>query len=75
MNYAVVYQHWKLVTNNDISRVELYDLAADLAEKVDVATKNPGVVSTMLKQLKTWQSTLPKMPTGDVFSAERNAKK
>ncbi len=75
VNYAVVYQHWKLVTNNDTSRVELYDLAADLAEKVDVATKNPGVVTTMLKQLKTWQSTLPKMPTGDVFSAERNAKK
>ncbi|HBE95554.1 MAG TPA: hypothetical protein DDW68_00095 [Verrucomicrobiales bacterium] len=75
VNYAVVHQHWKLVTNNDTSRVELYDLAADLAEKVDVAAQNPGVVTTMLKQLKIWQSTLPEMPTGDVFSAERNAKK
>jgi len=75
VNYAVVQQHWKLVTNNDTSRVELYDLAADLAEKVDVAAKNPEVVTTMLKQLKTWQATLPEMPTGDVFSAERNAKK
>ncbi|MDG1073301.1 MAG: sulfatase-like hydrolase/transferase [Akkermansiaceae bacterium] len=75
VNYAVVQQHWKLVTNNDTSRVELYDLAADLAEKVDVAAKNPGVVTTMLKQLETWQSTLPEMPTGDVFSAEREAKK
>ena len=71
VNYAVVHQHWKLVCDEDQSRVELYDLAADLAEKTDVAAKNPKVVATMMGQLKSWKATLPEKPTGDVFSAER----
>jgi len=73
VNYAVVHQHWKLVCNENESRVELYDLAADLAEKVDLAAKKPQVVAAMLKQLKSWQATLPEKPTGNVFSAERKA--
>ncbi len=57
---------WKLVAHGDffprkpatLPKLELYDLAADPAEKNDVAQKNPKLVGQLHKRLRefgTWQ--------------------
>lgn len=72
VSYAVVDEHWKLVANNDLSFVELYDIADDLSEQNDLKDSNPEVVAKLLEQLKEWQASLPQSPSGPVFSAERS---
>ena len=72
VSYAVVDQAWKLVTNKDLSYVELYDLAGDPYEKHDQKGAKPEVVQQLLEKLEAWQSTLPAKPEGKVFSAERD---
>lgn len=72
VSFAVVDQTWKLVTNNDLSYVELYDIAKDVYEKDDLKAQHPETVKQLLKKLEAWQKTLPAKPEGDVFSAERN---
>ena len=68
----MVDQTWKLVTNNDLSHVELYDIAKDVSEKNDLKAQHPETVKQLLKKLGVWQKTLPTKPEGDVFSAERD---
>ena len=65
-------QTWKLVTNNDLSYVELYDIAKDAYEKNDLKAQHPETVKQLLKKLEAWQKTLPAKPEGNVFSAERD---
>ena len=71
VSYAVVDDHWKLVANNDLSYVELYDLTTDPLEQTDLKDEQPEVVKQLLKKVSTWQATLPAKPTGDIFSAQR----
>ena len=72
VSYAVVDQTWKLVLNNDQSYVELYDIAEDLYEEIDLKEQHPETVNRLLQKLKAWQATLPEGPEGDVFSDERD---
>nr|WP_197444147.1 hypothetical protein [Maioricimonas rarisocia] len=62
---------WKLVANRDVSHIELYDLRSDPLETTDVSDKQPAAVNELLAKLEAWQETLPKEPTGNVFSSER----
>ena len=71
VSYAVVDQTWKLVANQDLSYVELYDIAADPYEKNDLKKQNPEVVKQLLKEIDAWKATLPEKPEGDVFSELR----
>ena len=71
VSYAVVDQSWKLLTNNDLSYVELYQIATDVSEENDLKSEHPDTVKQLLKKLRSWQKTLPTKPGGDVFSAER----
>ncbi|MDF7808780.1 sulfatase-like hydrolase/transferase [Pontiellaceae bacterium B12219] len=70
-SYAVVDQTWKLVTNEDLSYVELYDISNDPYEKTDLKEQQPETVKQLIQLLENWQQTLPAKPEGDVFSAER----
>ena len=72
VSYAVVNQQWKLVANNDLSYVELYDLEKDPYEQNDLASANPEAVTQLKTLLTQWKKTLPTKPTGDIFSAERS---
>jgi arylsulfatase A-like enzyme len=74
VSYATVDQNWKLVTNNDSSYSELYDIVADPYEKTDLKDNHPEVVVRLLKNIDAWKATLPAKPTGDVFSAKRSGK-
>ena len=71
VSYAIVDQHWKLVSNEDASYVELFDIAADPYEKIDLREDEPEVVKQLLKKIDAWKATLPAKPTGNVFSGER----
>ena len=44
VSYAVVDQNWKLVSNNDSSYVELFNIAVDPYEKTDLKEREPEVV-------------------------------
>ncbi|MEX1048665.1 MAG: sulfatase-like hydrolase/transferase [Akkermansiaceae bacterium] len=70
-SFAVVDGHWKLLVNDDFSRLELYDLAADSLEQNDLGSARLEVVSELRGKLSQWQASLPPAPTGEVFSAER----
>jgi len=71
VSYAVVDGKWKLVVNKDLSHSELYDIATSPFEKEDLAEGNPKVVKELIAKIENWKATLPKKPTGNVFSAER----
>ena len=73
VSFAVVDRTWKLVTNYDLSYVELYDIASDPYEKNDLKGQHPEIVKQLHNELEAWQKTLPAKPVGDVFSAERNS--
>jgi arylsulfatase A-like enzyme len=53
---AVRMGRWKLVEFGD--NVRLFDLAADLGEKSDVATKNPNVVREMRGAFASWSAKM-----------------
>jgi len=72
VSYAVVHQHWKLLTNADSSYVELYDLAEDPLESTDLKADQPEVVAQLLEKLDAWKATLPEEPSGEVFSELRD---
>ncbi|MEO0448192.1 MAG: sulfatase-like hydrolase/transferase, partial [Verrucomicrobiota bacterium] len=72
VSWAVVQDHWKLVSNRDLSYHELYNIAADVSEQANLWEQQPEVGARLLAQLRDWQDTLPKNPTGNVFSEERS---
>jgi len=71
VSYATVDRNWKLLANNDLSYLELYDLVTDPLEKRDLKTSRPEVVAELSAKIRSWQSELPEKPTGGVFSTER----
>ncbi len=74
VSYAVVSKKWKMVTNRNSQYVELYDLVIDPFEKNDLKEKYPDKVKQLKKMLTQWQESLPKKPTGNVFSKLREKK-
>ncbi|MBT3480118.1 MAG: sulfatase-like hydrolase/transferase [Opitutales bacterium] len=69
--YAIVHQNWKLVSSTEANHVELYDITKDVNEKRDLKAKKPEVAKRLLRKIEAWKVTLPKEPTGNVFSEER----
>lgn len=73
VSYAIVDQNWKLVANNDLSYVELYDISKDVYEKNDLKGRNQDIVDDLTKQLRDWQQSLPEKPSEKLFSVERQS--
>lgn len=57
---AVRRDDWKLLINADGSRPELYNLAADKAEKKNLATEKPEIVAELKQLAMGWRATWPK---------------
>ena len=74
MSYAVVYQNWKLVANNDLSFFELYDIVEDVFEKNDLKNEQAEVAEKLINSIKRWQKELPEGPSEKLFSKERQKK-
>jgi len=71
VSYAIVDQHWKLVTNRDCSYVELYDISADPYEEDDLKKKYSEVVGALKEKLLAWKMSLPEKPPAHCFSKLR----
>lgn len=70
--WAIVHGQWKLVANDDLSHVELFDIARDLGENRNLAAAHPETTAALLTRLRDWQASLPAEPTGPVFSKLRD---
>ncbi len=57
---AVRRDDWKLLINADGSRPELYNLAADKAEKKNLAAEKPEIVAELKQLAMGWRATWPK---------------
>jgi len=62
---------WKLITNQELNRTELYDLQGDAAEKREVSADYPEVVEELTKKLYAWKETLPVVPKQSCISKSR----
>ncbi|MEM0897283.1 MAG: sulfatase-like hydrolase/transferase [Verrucomicrobiota bacterium] len=71
VSWAVVHDQWKLVANRDLSHIELYLIAEDVAESKDLSRQKPEIAARLVSVLLDWKATLPTGPTGDVFSSLR----
>ncbi|MGB1129007.1 MAG: sulfatase-like hydrolase/transferase [Haloferula sp.] len=71
VDYVVVAGNWKMLLNEDASRVELYDLPSDPLEQLDLSEAKPEVLAGLQKKLEAWKSTLPSGPSERCFSSER----
>lgn len=58
-NLAMRSGRWKLLTNDDGSRTELYDLGRSAVENRDVAPTEADVVARMKRELLAWRRSLP----------------
>jgi len=59
---AVREGKWKLLTNRDRSRVELYDVPGDPTELNNLAYRHPEIVDRLSRKLLEWSGTLPQGP-------------
>jgi arylsulfatase A-like enzyme len=50
---------WKLFSNNEFDRIELYDLDTDIGESRNVAAAQPEVRNALLTELKAWRKRFP----------------
>ena len=58
-NLAMRVESWKLLVNDDGSRVELYDLASDRAERENLASREKERAQRMVAELLAWRRALP----------------
>jgi hypothetical protein len=50
--------NWMLVEFYDEEKAELYDLGADLGQRVELAARNPGRVGQMRAALAAWRRSV-----------------
>ena len=62
----------KLLWNQGLDRVELYNIEEDWAEATNLADKQYRLVAEMKKKILEWTATLPTEAPAHSFSAERN---
>ncbi|MDF3077151.1 MAG: sulfatase-like hydrolase/transferase [Sphingobacteriaceae bacterium] len=60
-NLAVRSGNWKLLMNNDGTKVQLFNIATDKNETKDVAAANPQVVATLKPKLMAWWKEMPRL--------------
>lgn len=77
-NHPEVWPHlgirdreWKLLINEQLGRVELYNIQEDWAEATNLAPERPETVDRLTKQLRAWEATLPASPPADCISRRR----
>ena len=72
---AVQEGNWKLMTNDELGRAELYNIASDWAEQTDVSADNPEKLKELTYKLEAFQSSLPIAAPENCFSKERETLK
>ncbi|MGK0186634.1 MAG: arylsulfatase A [Verrucomicrobiales bacterium] len=55
---------WKLIERFDTGQLELFDLNADISEKLDVSTSKPDIAQKLAANLRAWRQKVgARMPT------------
>jgi arylsulfatase A-like enzyme len=62
---------WKLLVNEKLGYVELYNIEDDWAESTDLAKEFPEMVEKLKTELLTWTASLPTEPPASCFSRHR----
>jgi N-acetylgalactosamine-6-sulfatase len=62
---------WKLLYNPMLKKGELYNIEEDWAEKTDVSSQYPEVVTALTQEILEWKKTLPTKPSPDCISSLR----
>jgi N-acetylgalactosamine-6-sulfatase len=62
---AIRRDNWKLLTNPDGGRAELFDIPADPMEVKDRADAEPEVVQRLRDEVLAWQAELPEGPVNE----------
>ncbi len=65
---AVRWKDWKGIRLGTDGRIQLYDLATDLSESHDVATKNPDVVRRIAKIMHSAATPSQRYPIGKLYN-------
>jgi N-acetylgalactosamine-6-sulfatase len=71
---GVRYGDWKLVVDVTREKKELYNVANDWAEKIDLAKSNPEKLEELTQMVEEWKSSLPTEPRANCLSPLRNKK-
>jgi arylsulfatase A-like enzyme len=58
-NLAIRSGRWKLLINDDSSRVELYDLSRDETERDNAASRHREVAEQLSAKVLAWRKSLP----------------
>ena len=69
--WATVQGQWKLLATPNLKKPALYNIATDYKEEHNLAKSKPEITAKLIQSIKDWQATLPKEPTGKVFSIHR----
>jgi arylsulfatase A-like enzyme len=70
--YGVQDGRWRLVMNEQATRLNLYDMEQDWAERNNVAVEHPEAVARLRDLLSEWVATLPTGPAESGLSATRD---
>ena len=60
-----------MMVNQELNRIELYNIEADWAETTNVAGSNPDVVKALTEKALVWKGSLPAEPPAHCFSRIR----
>lgn len=70
-NLAYQRGNWKLLTNSQLGKTELYRVREDWYESNDVASSHPEIVKSLLVEMNELRATFPGGPAADAFSKLR----
>jgi arylsulfatase A-like enzyme len=73
-DYAILAGKWKLLTDNQSKKAELYDISADPLEQTDLSNQHPEQVQELVRKLEEWKLTLPSQVEPKLMSKFRNEK-
>ncbi|CAA6690008.1 Choline-sulfatase (EC [Lentimonas sp. CC19] len=73
-DFAILDRKWKLLTDVNFKKIQLYDISVDPLEQDDVSQQNPEVAAELLKKVKAWNADLPTKPDPELFSEKRPKK-
>lgn len=71
VRYCVVDRNWKLLGNEDLSYVELYDIVSDPYEKTNLSSSMTDLSMRLKAKVSDWVATLPETPDPKNFSVLR----
>jgi len=62
---------WKLLLNEKMGKVELYNVKTDWTETTNLAKQYPEIVEKLTCKLHEWKKSLPNAPANNCFSKAR----